>query len=281
MVLSLSEVSNPKTKISAGNSGQNSHRKKGAENIIQMIADSIKDDVQSSNKVTLCDVISIENLNQDLSTDSLLSLAQLFDKADDTKYDKIGENKAKEIIYDKMLEHLFMLQKQQFEKTELRLPEISHKNLQRKTQKAVKIYKLFEKLTNNKVQDIIDNFSKHNDQNENNDNTDVEEESDSYNNDTDYFKSDNKNISGDSEVEESEKSDDDSNDKYDHELYEKLLHEKMARLVKLEEKIPTRPKVNDDNFDKIFIEVLEEHETYFDDPAPQSVMNSIISPATA
>src|SRR5581483_12073001 len=74
--------------------------------------------------------------------------------------------------------------------------EISRKNLQRKTQKAVKIYKIFEKvgvenikyiitysansiseLTNDKVQDIIeaserrDNLSEHND----NDNTDVEE----------------------------------------------------------------------------------------------------------
>jgi hypothetical protein len=83
-----------------------------------------------------------------------------------------------------------MLRKQRSEETGLRLPEISRKNLQRKTQKAVKIYKIFEKvgvenikyittysansiseLTNDKVQDIIDNFSEHND----NDNTDVEE----------------------------------------------------------------------------------------------------------
>ena len=89
-----------------------------------------------------------------------------------------------------MLEHLSMLQKQRSEETGLRLPEISRKNLQRKTQKAVKIYKIFEKvgvenikyittysansiseLTNDKVQDIIDNFSEHND----NDSTDVEE----------------------------------------------------------------------------------------------------------
>ena len=95
-----------------------------------------------------------------------------------------------------MLEHLSMLQKQRSEDTGLRLPEISRKNLQRKTQKAVKIYKIFEKvgvenikyittysansiseLTNDKVQDIIeaserrDNLSEHND----NDNTDVEE----------------------------------------------------------------------------------------------------------
>src|SRR5581483_6708758 len=88
-----------------------------------------------------------------------------------------------------MLEHLSMLRKQRSEDTGLRLPEISRKNLQRKTQKAVKIYKIFEKvgvenikyittysansiseLTNDKVQDIIDNFSEHND----NDSTDVE-----------------------------------------------------------------------------------------------------------
>ncbi|PKC56203.1 hypothetical protein RhiirA1_474341 [Rhizophagus irregularis] len=43
-----------------------------------------------------------------------------------------------------MLEHLFMLQKQRSEETGLRLPEISRKNLQRKTQKAVKIYMIFE-----------------------------------------------------------------------------------------------------------------------------------------
>ncbi|PKY62660.1 hypothetical protein RhiirA4_489534 [Rhizophagus irregularis] len=77
-----------------------------------------------------------------------------------------------------MLEHLSMLRKQRSEKTGLRLPEISRKNLQGKTQKAVKIYKLFEKvgidnikyittysansiseLTNDKVQEIIDNCS--------------------------------------------------------------------------------------------------------------------------
>src|SRR5205085_7265008 len=88
---------------------------------------------------------------------------------------KIGEKKAKGIIYDKMLEHLSMLRKQRSENTGLRLPEISRKNLQRKTQKAVTIYKIFEKvgvenikyittysansiseLTNDKVQDIIE-----------------------------------------------------------------------------------------------------------------------------
>ncbi|UZO08800.1 uncharacterized protein OCT59_029051 [Rhizophagus irregularis] len=173
------EVSNPVTKISAGAPGQNSHRKKGAENIVQLIADGIKDDAQSSDKAIPCDVISIESLNQNSSTDSLLSLAQLFDKADDAEYGairanqeeilrwyyygkefltqvsvivqdgkgKIGEKKAKGIIYDKMLEHLSMLRKQRSEETGLRLPEISRKNLQRKTQKAVKIYIIFEKIS--------------------------------------------------------------------------------------------------------------------------------------
>ncbi|GBB85903.1 hypothetical protein RclHR1_12340007 [Rhizophagus clarus] len=151
------------------------HRKKGAENIVQLIADGIMEDAQSSDKAILCDMISIESLNP--STDPLLSLAQLFDKADDAEYGairanqeeilrwyyygkeflnqvsviiqdskgKIGEKKAKGMVYDKMLEHLSMLRKQRSEETGLRLPEISRKNLQRKTQKAVKIYKIFEK----------------------------------------------------------------------------------------------------------------------------------------
>ncbi|CAG8813469.1 16865_t:CDS:2, partial [Cetraspora pellucida] len=89
--------------ISVRSSRQNSHRKKGAKNI------------------SFC---------QNLSIDSLLSLAQLFDKVDNVEYE-----------------------------TGLHLPEIFRKNLQRKTQKAVKIYKLFEKVG-------VDNI---------NDNTDVEE----------------------------------------------------------------------------------------------------------
>ena len=86
-------------------------------------------------------MILIESLNQNLFTDLLLSLAQLFDKADDVEYgiiranqeeilrwyyygkkfltqvtvivqdgkSKIGEKKAKRIIYNKMLKHLSML----------------------------------------------------------------------------------------------------------------------------------------------------------------------------
>ncbi|POG58212.1 hypothetical protein GLOIN_2v1732617, partial [Rhizophagus irregularis DAOM 181602=DAOM 197198] len=125
----IPEVLNPVTKISARAPGQNSHKKKGAENIIQLIADSIKDDVQSNDKTIPCDVISIET--------------QLFDKADDAEYGAICANQ-EEILrwyyYGKEV-----LTQQRSKETGLHLPEISRKNLQRKTQKAVKIYKLFEK----------------------------------------------------------------------------------------------------------------------------------------
>ncbi|CAG8818229.1 10439_t:CDS:2, partial [Gigaspora rosea] len=187
----IPEVSNPMTKISAGAPlPKNSHRKKGAENISQMISDE----------------------SQISSTVPLLTLAQLFDKATDAEYgaiyanqeeilcwcyygkkfitqvnevtkgNKIGEKKAKGIIYDKMLEDLSILRKKRSEETGLQLPEITRKYLQGKTQKAVKIYNLFGKvgvdkikyittytanaiseLTNDKLQEIIDNFLSCND----------------------------------------------------------------------------------------------------------------------
>ncbi|CAB4397683.1 unnamed protein product [Rhizophagus irregularis] len=53
-----------------------------------------------------------------------------------------------------MLEDLSILRKKRSEETGLQLPEITRKYLQGKTQKAVKIYNLFEK--------IIDNISEQN-----------------------------------------------------------------------------------------------------------------------
>jgi len=53
----------------------------------------------------------------------------------------------------------------------------------------------------------------------------------------------------------------------------------MARIAKLEEKTLTKPEVYDDDFDKILMEIHENHDIYFDDPVPQSVMS--ISPVTA
>ncbi len=73
------------------------------------------------------------------------------------------------------------------------------------------------------------------------------------------------------------KSDDsNSDDEYDHELHERLMRKEMARIAKLEKKIPTKLKVNDDDFDKILMEVHENHNIYFDDLIPQSVMSPII-----
>jgi hypothetical protein len=50
-----------------------------------------------NNKAILCDVISIESLNQNSTTDSLLSPVQLFNKVDDAKYSTIRTNQ-KEIV---------------------------------------------------------------------------------------------------------------------------------------------------------------------------------------
>ena len=78
------------------------------------------------------------------------------------------------------------------------------------------------------------------------------------------------------------KSDDsDSDDEYDHELHERLTREEMARIAKLEEKTPTDLQVNDDDFDKILMEIHENHDIYFYDPVLQLVMSPTISPVTA
>ncbi|RHZ52557.1 hypothetical protein Glove_460g18 [Diversispora epigaea] len=199
-----------KSEISAGAPRpKNSHRKKGAENISQMICES------QSQKLIPDPPNDISLLQSQISsTVPLLTLAQLFNKATDAEYGaihanqeeilcwcyygkefitqvnetikngkgKVGEKKAKGIIYDKMLEDLSILRKKRSEDTGLQLPEISRKYLQGKTQKAVKIYKLFEKigvdkikyikiysansiseLTNDKIQTIINHFSKNTD----------------------------------------------------------------------------------------------------------------------
>ena len=54
---------------------------------------------------------------------------------------KIGEKKAKGIIYDKILEHLTIIREKRSKEMGLQLPEISRKTLCRKTQRAIKTYK--------------------------------------------------------------------------------------------------------------------------------------------
>ncbi|CAG8438898.1 9106_t:CDS:2 [Cetraspora pellucida] len=190
---------------------KNSHRKKGAESISQMISDGIQNDTYRSTLSSSNDILLQQS--QISSTVPLLTLAQLFNRVTDAEYGaihanqeeilcwcyygkefitqvnktiknrKVGKKKVKGIIYDKMLEDLSILCKKRSEDTGLQLPEISCKYLQGKTQKAVKIYKLFEnlgidkikyittysansisELTNNKIKEIIDSFSKQEDE---------------------------------------------------------------------------------------------------------------------
>ena|SRR6266540_6620031 len=75
------------------------------------------------------------------------------------------------------------------------------------------------------------------------------------------------------------KSDDfNSDDEYDHELHERLMRKEMVRLVMLEEKTLTEPKVNDDYFEKILMKAFEKNKPYFDDnpiPQPKKGMNEV------
>ncbi|GBB83485.1 hypothetical protein RclHR1_01020026 [Rhizophagus clarus] len=85
---------------------------------------------------------------------------------------------------------------------------------------------------------------------------------------TDYFKLGNE---FDSDINKSdsdiyfESDNSDFNDKYNYKLYEKLLYKEMVRKVKLENKIPAKPKVNDNKFQKIL------NEAFVDDHAFHSV----------
>ncbi|CAG8727653.1 21864_t:CDS:2 [Gigaspora margarita] len=119
------------TEISAGAPlPKNSHRKKGAENISQMISDGIRDDTYPQNSIPDISNDLLLQRNQISSSVPMLTLAQLFDKATVAEYSaicanqeeilcwcyygkefiihngKIGEKKAKGIVYDKMLEQL-------------------------------------------------------------------------------------------------------------------------------------------------------------------------------
>ncbi|GES79636.1 hypothetical protein GLOIN_2v1835304 [Rhizophagus clarus] len=147
-------------------SGQNSHKKKGTEKIVQVITDATDRHPKCSS--------------------SLVDLAKLFDKASDTKYctkkankkeilcwvnfgkefmvhfielvensnGKIREKKAKGIIYDEMLEHLATIRKKRSKEMGIQLPKISCSSLTRRIQRSMKLVKIFEKI------EIIDNFSK-------------------------------------------------------------------------------------------------------------------------
>ncbi|KAF0556685.1 hypothetical protein F8M41_015042 [Gigaspora margarita] len=77
-------TSSDKNQDKSQNKTPQSHKKKGTENIAQVIADVMQDkNLTDSTHVT---EISAKALHQNSSTVLLLDLAQLFDKATDAEY---------------------------------------------------------------------------------------------------------------------------------------------------------------------------------------------------
>ncbi|POG81142.1 hypothetical protein GLOIN_2v1835304 [Rhizophagus irregularis DAOM 181602=DAOM 197198] len=202
----------------AKQSGQNSHKKKGTEKIVQVITDgmmaepSIQDNIKhqesnSSNSKALHMTEISATARRPNCSSSLLDLAKLFDKATDAEYrtkkaneeeilcwvnfgkefmvhfselvensnGKIGEKKAKGIIYDEMLEHLVTIREKRSKEMGIQLPKISRSSLTRRTQRSMKLVRIIEKigidkfkylseyspnsiseLTNDQIQEIIE-----------------------------------------------------------------------------------------------------------------------------
>ncbi|GBB93096.1 hypothetical protein RclHR1_21070003 [Rhizophagus clarus] len=150
------------------------------------------------------------------------------------------------------------------------LTDISYGYLRVMTCRARKINKLFG--TSHSKTTTSDHQSHVNEISETVATTSAHDSDDNFSNTlvTDYFKSDNESNS-DANKSDSDvyfKSDDfDSDVEYDHELHERIMHEEMAQLAKLEEKTP-------DDFIDYFPD--EEHETYFDDPAPGECLEELL-----
>ena len=90
---------------------------------------------------------------------------------------KIGEKKARGLIYDEVVKQVNILRKKRSQNTGVSLPDITRDGLRKKTQRAEKIYKLLEKIgldkikyiksysaneiskfTNDEIQKIMDHF---------------------------------------------------------------------------------------------------------------------------
>ncbi|CAH1771330.1 14041_t:CDS:2, partial [Entrophospora sp. SA101] len=67
---------------------------------------------------------------------------------------KIGEKKARSLLYDSITKQLSIICKKRSQKLGLYLPEISQDALRKKTQRAEKIYILFEKIGHDKIKCI-------------------------------------------------------------------------------------------------------------------------------
>ncbi|GES92571.1 hypothetical protein GLOIN_2v1030212 [Rhizophagus clarus] len=174
--------------------GQNSHKKKGTEKIVQVITDgmmaepSIQDNIKhqesnSSNSKALHMTEISATARRPNCSSSLLDLAKLFDKATDAEYrtkkaneeeilcwvnfgkefmvhfselvknsnGKIREKKAKGIIYDEMLEHLANIREKRSKEMGIQLLKISRSSLTRRTQRSMKLVRIFEKIGMDKI----------------------------------------------------------------------------------------------------------------------------------
>ena len=115
---------------------------------------------------------------------------------------KIGEKKARGLIYDEVVKQVNILHKKRSQDTGVPLPDITRDGLRKKTQRAEKIYKLLEKIgldkiqyiksysaneiskfTNDEIQKIMDHFS-------NKPSTDFSEDQDNFVNDDSFSQTD-------------------------------------------------------------------------------------------
>ncbi|RIA79467.1 hypothetical protein C1645_840594 [Glomus cerebriforme] len=72
---------------------------------------------------------------------------------------KFGKKKARSLLYDSIIKHLNLLRKQRSQELSLHLPEILRDTLRKKTQRAEKIYMLFEEIVGlNKIK-LIKTYS--------------------------------------------------------------------------------------------------------------------------
>ncbi|CAG8644965.1 8675_t:CDS:2 [Cetraspora pellucida] len=149
-------------------------QEKETENIAQVIVNGIQDNnnlldeskmrhslealplqsFASSNHVI---EISMMVLRQNSSTVLLLDLAQLFDKATDAEYSAIKANQEETLCWINY--HLIIIHERRSKEMGLQLPEISRKTLCKKTQKAIRTYKIFDKIDESNIENHMTEIS--------------------------------------------------------------------------------------------------------------------------
>ncbi|GES88773.1 hypothetical protein GLOIN_2v1030212 [Rhizophagus clarus] len=141
---------------------QNSHKKKGVEKIAQVIIDRIQDDVKHQEPISsakLFDKTSdAEYRTKKANEEEILYWVNFgkefmvhFSELVENSNGKIREKKAKGIIYDEMLEHLVTIHEKRSKEMGIQLPKISHSSLTKRTQRSMKLVRIFEKIGIDKI----------------------------------------------------------------------------------------------------------------------------------